>query len=142
MRVVRQACSIACGRRAERLAMNAARLFSYSGISVVDYRCTLGPEDRPFPEVHRDFSLSYVRKGSFGCRTDGRTFELVAGAILVGHPGKEYTCSHDHHVCGDECLSFQFTPDFVDSLDATNAWAAGAVPPLASLIVICELAQA
>jgi AraC family transcriptional regulator len=142
MRVVRQACSIACGRRAERLAMNAARLFSSSGISVVDYRCTLGPENRPFPEVHRDFSLSYVRKGSFGCRTNGRTFELVAGAILVGQPGNEYTCSHQHHLCGDECLSFQFAPEFVDSLGATKAWRAGALPPLAPLIVVGELAQA
>jgi AraC-like DNA-binding protein len=122
--------------------MNAARIFSSSGISVVDYRCTLGPADRPFAEVHRDFSLSYVRKGGFGCRTRGRTFELVAGALMVGHPGHEYTCSHEHHVCGDECLSFQFAPDFVASLGTTTAWRIGAVPPLAPLILIGELAQA
>ena len=71
---------------------DAAQVFSSSDISVVDYRCTLGPADQPFPEVHRSFSLAYVRKGSFGCRTGGRTFELVAGSILVGHPGNEYTC--------------------------------------------------
>ena len=35
-------------------------------------------------------------------------FELVAGSILVGHPGVEYTCTHEHHVCGDECLSSNF----------------------------------
>ena len=122
--------------------MNAARIFSSPEISVVDYRCRLGPVDKPVPEMHRDFSLSYVRNGSFGCRTQGKSFELVAGAILVGVPGNEYTCSHEHHVCGDECLSFQFTAGFVDSLGATKAWAAGAVPPLASLIVIGELAQA
>jgi len=31
--------------------------------------------------------------------------KLVAGAILVGYPGDEFTCTHDHF-CGDECLSF------------------------------------
>ena len=121
---------------------NAAQVFSSSDISVVDYRCTLGPTDRPFPEVHRCFSLAYVRKGSFGCRSGGRMFELVAGSILVGHPGVEYTCTHEHHVCGDECLSFQFSPELVGPLGAAKAWRAGALPPLAPLIVIGELAQA
>lgn len=121
---------------------DAAQVFSSSDISVVDYRCTLGPADQPFPEVHRCFSLAYVRKGSFGCRTGGRTFELVAGSILVGHPGNEYTCSHEHHVCGDECLSFQFTSDLVEPLGAMKAWRVGAMPPLASLIIVGELAQA
>jgi AraC-like DNA-binding protein len=122
--------------------MSGARVFSSSGISVIDYRCTLGPGDRPFPEVHRCFSLSYVRKGSFSCRTRARSFELVAGAILVGRPGDEYTCSHEHHICGDECLSFQFAADFVESLGNTKAWRVGAIPPLASLMVVGELAQA
>jgi AraC-like DNA-binding protein len=122
--------------------INAAQVFSSSDISVVDYRCALGPADRPFPEVHRCFSLSYVRKGSFGCRMRGRAFELVAGSTLVGHPGSEYTCSHEHHACGNECLSFQFAPDFVESLGGTEGWRVGAVPPLASLIVFGELAQA
>jgi AraC-like DNA-binding protein len=121
---------------------DAAQVFSSSDISVVDYRCTLGPADQPFPEVHRCFSLAYVRRGSFGCRTGGRTFELVAGSILVGHPGNEYTCSHEHHVCGDECLSFQFTSDLVEPLGAMKAWRVGAMPPLASLIIVGELAQA
>jgi AraC-like DNA-binding protein len=122
--------------------MNAARVFSSGQISIVDYRCAFGPGDRPFPEIHHQFSLSYVRKGSFGCRTRGRSFELVAGAIMVGHPGDEYTCSHDHHVCGDECLSFHFAPEFVESLGPAKAWRVGALPPIASLIVVGELAQA
>lgn len=29
---------------------------------------------------------------------------------MVGHDGDEYMCSHDHHVCGDEYLSFQRSP--------------------------------
>jgi AraC family transcriptional regulator len=46
-----------------------------------------------------------VPKGSFGCRTRGRCFELVVGSILVGHPGDEFICTHDH-VCGDEACHF------------------------------------
>ncbi len=122
--------------------MKAAQIFSSSEISVFEYRCSRGPGDRGAPEVHRAFSLSYVRKGSFGCRTRGRTFEFVAGSIMVGYPGDEYTCSHEHHACGDECLSFQFAPDLVEELGGTKAWRVGAVPPIASLTVVAELAQA
>ena len=80
-------------------------------ISASDFRCTAGPDDKPFVEQYRCHSVSYVRKGSFGCRTHGRTFDLVTGSILVGYPGDEYLCTHDH-VCGDECLSFFFAGEF------------------------------
>jgi hypothetical protein len=66
--------------------------------------------------AHSITSVSYVRKGSFGCRTRGRSFELVTGSILVGYPGDEYVCTHDH-VCGDECLSI-----FLLSHRLTAAW--------------------
>ena len=74
-------------------------------LSVIDYRCRVEPGERPFPERHASFSVSYVRKGSFGYRVRGESFELVTGSLLVGHPGDEYVCTHDH-VSGDECLSF------------------------------------
>jgi AraC-like DNA-binding protein len=83
-----------------------------------------------------------VRKGSFGCRTRGRFFELVAGSILVGHPGDEYTCTHDH-VCGDECLSFFLAPELVEAIgDRSEVWRIGCAPPLPELMVLGELAQA
>jgi AraC-like DNA-binding protein len=84
-----------------------------------------------------------VRKGSFGYRTRGRAYELVAGSVLVGCPGDEYVCTHDHHVCGDECLAFHLSPDFVDLIGGDRkTWRTGGVPPLAELVVIGELAQA
>ena len=85
--------------------MTARLLLRRASISVFDYRCTAGPNDRPFVERHESFSVSYVRKGSFGYRLRGQSFELVAGSILVGHRGDEYMCTHDH-ASGDECLSF------------------------------------
>ena len=82
-----------------------------------------------------------MRKGSFGCHCRGRFHELVAGSILVGHPGDEYVCTHDH-VVGDECLSFFLAPELVETIgDSSAIWRVGAVPPLPELVVLGELAQ-
>ncbi len=110
-------------------------------ISVFDYRCSAAPGDAPFVEQHGGFSLSYVRKGSFGYRARGESFELVAGSILVGHPGDEYMCTHDH-AHGDECLSFFFAPALVESLGGRRGiWRIGCMPPSPALMVLGELAQ-
>jgi AraC-like DNA-binding protein len=123
--------------------MAATNLLQHGAISVSDYRCSAGPDDKPFVELHSRHSISYVRKGSFGCRIRGRSFELVTGSILVGHPGDEYLCTHDHHVCGDECLSFFLVPELVETIgDRAEAWRSGSVPPLPELMVLGELAQA
>jgi len=112
-------------------------------VAVVDYRCTAGPAEMPFTEVHRSFSVSYVRKGSFGYRTRGQSFELVAGSVLVGHAGDEFMCTHDHHVCGDECLAFHLDAGAVEAVGLrTDAWRSAGLPPLPELMVVGELAQA
>ncbi len=122
--------------------MTATTIARSPSLSVIDYRCSVGPGDRPFTELYGRCSVSYVRKGSFGYRYRGQSFELVAGSVLVGHAGDEYLCTHDH-VCGDECLSFQFSPAAVDVIgDGTGIWRTGFVPPLAELMVLGELAQA
>ncbi len=88
------------------------------------------------------YSVSYVRKGSFGCKCRGRSFELVTGSVLVGFPGDEYVCTHDH-VCGDECLSFFLQAELVEAIgDRAEAWRVGVAPPLPELMVLGELAQA
>jgi AraC-like DNA-binding protein len=113
------------------------------GIIVYDYCCEAGPGDRPFAELHDNFSVAYVRKGSFGYQARGRAFELVAGSLLIGHPGHEYICTHDHHVCGDECLSVQLTADMAETTGVKpRSWQSGGLPPLAELVVLGELAQA
>lgn len=112
-------------------------------ITVYDYRCDSGPGSKPFAEQHQCHSLSFVRKGSFGYRTQGKSFELVAGSMMVGNPGDEYVCSHEHHACGDECLSFQFAPELADSISGDRKlWRTGGVAPLPELMVLGELAQA
>lgn len=111
-------------------------------ISVVDYRCDAGPGDPAFPEHHQAFSLSYVRHGTFGYRVRGREFEMVAGAMLIGFPGDEFVCTHEH-ACGDECLSFRLAPEVADTVGSgEKVWKRGALPPLAEIMVLGELAQA
>ena len=112
-----------------------------SALHVVDYHCTHGPGDRPFAEAHLDQSISFVRRGSFGCCTLGRQHELVAGAVLIGHAGDEFTCTHDHHAGGDVCLAFHLAPAFAERLGAQGeAWRSGSLPPLAELVTLGELA--
>lgn len=122
--------------------MVATTILQHGAITVWDCRCDAGPHDRPYAERHQSHSISYVRRGSFGCQTRGRRHELVAGSIMVGHPGDEYICTHEHHACGDECLAFFLSPEVVDDLGSNAAmWQHGALPPLPELMVLGELAQ-
>jgi len=112
-------------------------------LSIYDARCDARPGEKPYVEVYRRHSLAFVRRGSFGCRTLGASHELVAGAVLVGRPGQEYMATHEHHACGDECLSLKLAPELAESLGAgKTAWELGRVPPLPQLMVLGELAQA
>lgn len=123
--------------------MQVRTLIQTDHVTVRDYRCDAGPDARPFAEQHDGTSISYVRRGSFGYRYRGRRHDLVAGCVLTGRAGDEFTCTHEHHACGDECLSFHFSPAFVDSLhDRAETWRHGALPPLAEIMVLGELAQA
>ena len=122
--------------------MAATSVFSTPAISVIDYRCEAKPEDAPFVEVHNSFSIAYLRKGAFGCRARGRSFELVAGSILIGYPGDEYICTHEHRG-GDQCLSFHFSPALVEAVGCRpEIWRSVCVPPLPELMVLGELGQA
>ena len=122
--------------------MAGRTLLRQDSISAGDYRCTARKGDRAFVEAHQSFTIAYVRKGSFGYRTGGRSFELIAGGILIGHPGDEYLCTHDH-AAGDECLSFQLSPELAAAVGGSAGfWRTGSVPPLPELLVLGELAQA
>ena len=122
--------------------MGVTTVLDCAAVSVFDYRCDAKPGDTPFVEWHDAFSVSFVRKGSFGYRLRGHSYELVAGSFLVGHPGDEYMCTHDH-AGGDECLSFYFNPSFVDAIGGPDdVWRVGYLPPLPDMMVLGELAQA
>src|SRR5947207_12682 len=123
--------------------MTTTELLRTDLIGVYAHHCNLGPADTPFVEVHSEYSLGYVRRGSFCCHSLGKSLDLVAGAIIVGKPGDEFVCSHEHHDCGDECLSFGFAPDVAEQLAGqTDIWRTVGMAPFAETAVFGELAQA
>lgn len=123
--------------------MIAAILSQSASVTVLDYRCGASPADQPFTECHQQHSISFVKRGSFGLRYRNRQHELVAGAVMIGYPGDEFCCVHEHHVCGDECLSYQLSPEYALELGLPNAqWRSGTMPPVAALMVLGELGQA
>jgi AraC-like DNA-binding protein len=123
--------------------MPSTRILQRGPVSVVEYCCDFGPHDQPYWEQHEAWSVSYVQRGSFGCQCAGRHHELVPGSVLVGRPGDDYRCSHDHHHGGDVCLAVFLASELVDELDSRRAaWRSGAMPPLAELITLGELARA
>lgn len=115
-------------------------LVEAEALSVYAFRCTAAPCERPFTEMHERHSLPYVRRGSFGCRTEGGAYDFVAGALMVGRPGREYVATHEHHGCGDECLSIKLSPAFAEEF-SRDAWSLARTPPLPELMVLGELLQ-
>ncbi|HMR34070.1 MAG TPA: AraC family transcriptional regulator [Geminicoccaceae bacterium] len=122
--------------------MTTVRVLLRGSIAAYDYRCGAGPHDRPFVELHDGYSIAYVRKGSFGYGSGGRSYELVAGSLLIGHPGDEYVCTHQHHAGGDECLAFQLSAELVERLGGQRLWRSCGVAPHDRLALLGELAQA
>ena len=122
--------------------MQINTVFQSGALSATDYRCSAAPGDKPYIELFSTHTIAYVRKGGFGCCSRGRSYELVPGSLLVGHAGDEYSCTHDHHAGGDECLSFQFAPEIVEAVGSDpRIWRMGGIPPLPRLMVLGELAQ-
>ena len=115
----------------------ATTLARHESISVIDFRCTARVEN-----THSEASLSYVRSGSLRYQALGRTFDLVAGAILIGRPGVDYVCTHEGAGGGGECLSFRLGPALAELTCDRAMRHVGCVPPVAELMVLGQLAQA
>jgi AraC-like DNA-binding protein len=59
--------------------------------------------------------IAVVTSGTFKYQTTQGTAVLAPGATLLGNDGHCFECGHDHGV-GDRCLSFRFSPEFVESV--------------------------
>ena len=123
--------------------MHTVALVPSGPIRVLEYVCSAHPASTPYAEEHAGYSLSFVKSGSFGYHCRGKDFELVAGSALVGFPGDEFMCTHEHRAGGDRCLSFQLSPECVDSLGGNAAvWGSRGLPPLPELMILGQLAEA
>jgi len=104
-------------------------------VRVREYRCTACEGDPPQSEQFERASISVVRSGVFGIRTDRRVQLLSTGFLLLGNPRQNYEASHDHGV-GDRCLVFDFQPGVIDDLAGSlrtgvtrNPFAVNVLPP-------------
>ena len=114
---------------------------------MADVVCTAGAADRPFEEEHRNFCVAAVNSGTFRYRTRQGTAMLAPGAILLGNPGSCYECGHEHGA-GDRCLSFHFSPAYMDRIAAdvpgakTLTFEMPRLPPLPALASLLAEAEA
>lgn len=123
--------------------MPDVRSLHRGAVAVAEYACGADAPAAPVTEVHAAWSISYVRRGSFGCTCRGRRHELVPGSILVGRPGDEYVCSHEHHHGGDVCLAFFFAPEVADEVRHKRVpWTSDALPASPALTAVADLAEA
>ena len=80
--------------------------------------------------------------GSFGYRTRGETYELVAGSILVGHPGDDVRVHARSTSAATSACRSTSRPSWSRRSATRDAVAHRPVPPLPELMVLGELAQA
>jgi AraC family transcriptional regulator len=128
--------------------MSSLLLASGRGWRVDDIRCTSGPRDRPFEEQHEGMCIAIVTSGTFTYRTTQGAAVLAPGAALLGNHGHCFECGHEHGI-GDRCLSFRFSPEFVESVVSVLpgarqlAFTLPNLPPLPELIpVVADAAAA
>ena len=115
------------------------------GWRVLDIVCTSGPGDRPYEEQYGSASISLVLSGNFVFRGRRGVTLMSPGALLLGNPGNNYECSHQHGE-GDRCLSFQFDPEMFERLaiDAgarRPAFEHHRLPPLRALAPVTARAE-
>ncbi|TCH99116.1 AraC family transcriptional regulator [Roseococcus sp. SYP-B2431] len=121
--------------------MTATPLLRTDLVRVTDVLCAAGPDSPSVVEHHTHHSLAFVRAGSFACRCGREDFDMVRGSVLVGSPGREFTCSHIHRPHGDRCLSVQIAPTAVDMLGGAE-WGIGTLAPTAEMPVLARLIEA
>ncbi|MDX8447256.1 helix-turn-helix transcriptional regulator [Mesorhizobium captivum] len=129
------------------MTTTAKNLASGRGWQVSDVICTAVAGERPFEEEHRGFCVAAVTRGTFRYRTNQGMAMLAPGAILLGNPGACYECGHEHGA-GDRCLSFHFTPAYMERIvaDVPGAkrlgFAGPRLPPLPALASLLARAEA
>ena len=129
------------------MALASRLLASGSGWRVADAVCSYGPHDRPYEEQHGAVCIAAVTAGTFRYRSTLGSAVLAPGALLLGNDRHCFECGHEHGV-GDRCLSFQFTPEFLQGVVAAVpgarrlAFSVPRLPPHPALLPIVAAAEA
>ena len=129
------------------MALASRLLASGSGWRVADAVCSFGPHDRAYEEQHGAVCIAAVTAGTFRYRSTLGSAVLAPGALLLGNDRHCFECGHEHGV-GDRCLSFQFTPEFLQGVVAAVpgarrlAFTVPRLPPHPALLPIVAAAEA
>jgi len=129
------------------MALASRLLASGSGWRVADAVCSYGPHDRPYEEQHGAVCIAAVTAGTFRYRSTLGSAVLAPGALLLGNDRHCFECGHEHGI-GDRCLSFQFTPEFLQGVVAAVpgarrlAFTVPRLPPHPALLPIVAAAEA
>jgi AraC-like DNA-binding protein len=129
------------------MSLETRILASGSGWRAADVICTAGPDDPAFEEQHDAVCISAVTDGMFRYRGTQGAALLAPGSLLLGNQHHCFACSHEHGT-GDRCLSFHFTPQFMESVVAGVPGARRiefgrpALPLLPELLPIAAAAEA
>lgn len=111
------------------------------GWSISEVVCTLGPHDRPFEERHSSVSIAIVAAGNFLYRSHAGRELLTPGSLMLGSADRSFECSHEHGT-GDRCISFTYSPDRFDRLDAEPHFQGMRLPPVRPLSPLIAQASA
>jgi len=129
------------------MALTSHLLAAGAGWRANDVICTSGPRDRPFEERHEGICVAAVTEGTFQYRSAQGSAMLAPGALLLGNDRHCFECGHEHGG-GDRCLSFRFTPEFLEGVAAEIpgarkiAFAVPRLPPHPALLPLLAAAQA
>ncbi len=106
---------------------------------VSDVVCAAGPADRAFEEQHGSMCIALVTGGTFEYRSAQGTGLMSPGSLLLGNAGTCFECGHTHGR-GDRCLSFHFSPEFLEEIVSSVpgarklAFSTARLPPLPALL--------
>lgn len=116
-------------------------------VRVTDYHC---PLEKGAPVAVEQFSsatISVVRSGVFGFRSDRDDQLLSTGFLLLANPGQSYEISHDH-AGGDHCLIFRFDEAVLEDIAGSEArspvrryFSRSVLPPIPRVDALRRLAE-
>ncbi len=129
------------------MGMGARKLACGEGWQIHDVTCSSGPRDRPFEERHNWMCIALVTAGTFQYRSAQGSAVMTPGSLMLGNIGTCFECGHEHSV-GDRCLSFQFSPGFLEPIVAAVPGArrlefcVPRLPPMPQLLATVAEAEA
>lgn len=114
---------------------------------VTEYRCPLEQGAPVAAEQFSQVTISIVRSGVFGFRSDRDDQLLSTGFVLLANPGQCYEISHDHGG-GDRCLTFRFQDPVLEDIAGrdprstrTRYFARSVLPPIPRVDALRLLAE-